>query len=428
MKKKSILVATHIAPWPLRANGISIRFYPLLERLANYCDIDVLVFGEHRDRLEDDPILNRFRRVTVYPNPQRRPTVPERITMAASVASPWSAPLAYASYHVAEVNQRLWDFVGAESYDVLLWVAYYHRPKLSTLRSIGKRIVYDSVDSPSLHYERSPHGSGLAKLIKPYDLWKCRRWERSLERDSDACIYISPVDACAAFGGRGSPATVIPNGIYPPHEALPTSVSRGENPCIGFLGHMGYEPNVLGAKNLHDNIFRPLKKRFPNLRLKIIGRNPAPEIVALRAPDVEVTGTVRDIWEHIHSVDAFVFPMISGGGLQNKILETMFAAKPVVTTSICSGSIGAQSGSEILCEDTIDGLQNAVAVLLSIPGLAKTVGERGRDFVLQTFDLDKTLSMYEQVLFGGWRKTPKKVNEELIEGRTANAYSDAAEW
>jgi len=399
MKKKSILIATYIAPWPLRANGVSIRLYPLIERLADYCDVDVVVFSSPSSKPEQDPILKRVRRAAVYEQPKCAPSLIGRAKMAASIASPWGAPREYASYHIQDIEARMRDFVGGEQYDVLLWIGYYHRAALNAIESHAKRVVYDSMDSPSLHYERSPRRSALVELLKPYDLWKCRRWERSLTKTADVSVYVSPVDARTAFRGAEAAAVVIPNGICPPQEAIPHDVPRSGAPCLGFLGHMGYEPNILGARNLHENIFLPLKKRFPDLRLKIIGRNPAPEVVALRGPDVEVTGTVEDIWEHIHSVDVFVFPMISGGGLQNKILEAMFAGKPVVTTPICSGSIGAQVG-EIFSESTLDGLQNAVAALISIPGMAKTVGERGRDYVRRTFDLDRTLSMYEGVLFG----------------------------
>ena len=316
--------------------------------------------------------------------------------MACSLVSPWGQPREYASYYVPEISDRLREFVGAEKYDVLLWIGYYHWHAMEAIRPCAKRVVYDSMDSPSLHYERDPRHTGLAKLIKPFDLWKCRRWERSLKKRADTTVYVSPVDASAA----GADALVIPNGVYPPAEALRESLAQHDQPCIGFLGNMGYHPNVLGALNLHNNIFKPLKKRYRNLRLKIIGRNPAPEILALRARDVEVTGTVPDIWEHIHSVDAFVFPMDNGAGLQNKILEAMWAGKPVVTTSICAGSVGAKIGQEIICQDTDEGLREWVTCLLSIPPMAAEVGKRGREFVRRTFDLDRTLSLYERVLFG----------------------------
>lgn len=404
MKKKSVLVATYLTPWPLRANGVSIRLYPLLEHLAEHCDIDVVVFAAQGARPEPDPILKRLRRAAVHETPRRRPSLLERAKMAVDLASPWGPPREYASYHIPDVRERLQEFVGSEQYDVLLWIGYYHWQAIDAVRSSCQRVVYDSMDSPSLHYERSPKRAGLAQLLKPYDLWKCRRWERSLAKVADATVYVSPIDAAVA----GDPAMVIPNGVYPPQDA-PGPVRQG--PCIGFLGHMGYSPNIIGAKNLHDNVFRPLKKSFPNLRLKIIGRNPAPEIVALRAPDVEVTGTVEDIWEHIRSVDVFVFPMSSGAGLQNKILEAMVAGKPVVTTSVCTGSVGARIGSEILRADTPEGLQDAVASLLFIPEHAAHIGERGRQYVLRAFNPETTLSLFERVLFGDPHQKPSLVDD-----------------
>ena len=45
------------------------------------------------------------------------------------------------------------------------------------------------------------------------------------------------------------------------------------------------------------------------------------------------------------SANVFVFPMFEGSGLQNKILEAMFAGVPVVTTSIAAAGLGATAVS-----------------------------------------------------------------------------------
>ena len=54
---------------------------------------------------------------------------------------------------------------------------------------------------------------------------------------------------------------------------------------------------------------------------------------------VEITGEVDSIWPHLADVDVMVFPMETGGGLQNKVLESIAAGCAVVATSVVDAGI-----------------------------------------------------------------------------------------
>jgi glycosyltransferase involved in cell wall biosynthesis len=159
--------------------------------------------------------------------------------------------------------------------------------------------------------------------------------------------------------------TVIPNGVLTSDVSSPTA-PRGDQDgaMIGFLGNMSYGPNVEAALRLARNIFPAVASRRPGTRLLIIGRDPAPEIVALGSASIEVTGTVPDIWPLIHRTDVFLFPMLSGAGLQNKILDAMLGKVPTVTTGLAAAGLGAKDGRDLLVAESDADFCNAALRLL----------------------------------------------------------------
>lgn len=396
---KSILMIFPLAPWPARQNGISIRYYPILESLSRRHAVDVFVHSEPRNTIPEDPVVRTLRRVSIQHLNRNPPTLADRLLTISEMLSPFGRPYQFARYHSDVVLRQLREFVAGQRYDSVLWVIHEHRQLLSRLKSQldGARTVYDSIDSPYLHYSREPPPGGLMSIYRAFDLWKTRRWELSLLKGVDATAYISAPDSAASAAGKATHAEVLPNGIYLEGETLSASAKQ-TTPLIGFLGNMGYRPNVRGSLLLHEKVFLPLKREFPELKLIIIGRSPADKVRALSGPDVEVTGTVDSIWPYIAQVNVFVYPMVAGAGLQNKIMEAMHAGKPVVTTEICVKSIGAREGEEILVGRTEEELRNHTRTLLKNPQYAYELGMRGKAYVDRTFDMSHVLERFERFL------------------------------
>ncbi|MBW4052389.1 MAG: glycosyltransferase [Proteobacteria bacterium] len=401
-KRKSILMVFPFAPWPARENGISIRYYPVLEHLSRKHDIDVFVHSDPRHTIPEDPVVRSLRRVQITFSDRTTPSLLDRILTATEMLSPFGRPYQFARYHSNSIFLQLREFVTGQRYDSVLWVMHEHRDLLKRLdeQFAGARKIYDSIDSPYLHYLREPRPAGLMPLHRVFDLWKTLRWEKSLLEGVDASAYISAPDAAVSANSKTSRAQVIPNGIYLAGEEI-SAAKQPAGASLGFLGNMGYPQNVRGSLLLYENVFLPLKEEFTNLRMMIIGRSPAAEIRALAGPDVEVTGTVESIWPYIAQANAFVYPMIGGAGLQNKILEAMHAGKPVVTTEICLKSIGAQEGKEILIGRNNEELRAHTRALLKNPEYALEVGMQGKAYVDRTFDMSRVLKRFERFVVGG---------------------------
>ena len=193
---------------------------------------------------------------------------------------------------------------------------------------------------------------------------------------------------------------IFPNGINLP-SGMNTERASLPSPNIGFLGTMGYPPNIEAVEWLYKEVFVPLRKIHSDLNLVVIGRYPSRSILDLgEKPGVTVTGEVDDVWSYIHGIDVFLFPLFWGAGLKNKILEAMYAGRTVVTTEIGNEGIDAIPGKEIaLCRTAEDFQREAVRLLNSSEERVR-MGNFANAFIKEKFSWGPILSAYENLTLG----------------------------
>jgi glycosyltransferase involved in cell wall biosynthesis len=82
---------------------------------------------------------------------------------------------------------------------------------------------------------------------------------------------------------------------------------------------------------------------------------------------VVVTGTVPDVRPYIAHAQVAVAPLRIARGIQNKVLEAMAMATPVVVSPQALEGIDAVPGTELVLADGADAFVTAVASLLARP-------------------------------------------------------------
>ena len=94
---------------------------------------------------------------------------------------------------------------------------------------------------------------------------------------------------------------------------------------------MDYWPNIDAVTWFAIEVLPARTAVRPDVRFYIVGMNPAPAVPALaRDPGVVVTGTVPDVRPYLQHAAAVVAPLRVARGMQNKVLEAMAMARPVV--------------------------------------------------------------------------------------------------
>jgi glycosyltransferase involved in cell wall biosynthesis len=139
----------------------------------------------------------------------------------------------------------------------------------------------------------------------------------------------------------------------------------------------------------------------PETRLIVVGKDPSSAVREYgRNPLVTITGTVEDIRPFLWRATASVVPLLYGAGIQNKILEAMATATPVVTTSRAVSAVGAIPGREILVSGTADGFASELLRLMADGGFRAAVGNAGLRYVQATHDwvtiTSRLVEIYQQ--------------------------------
>jgi glycosyltransferase involved in cell wall biosynthesis len=260
------------------------------------------------------------------------------------------------------------------------------------LPAAGLPSVYDGVDCMTrLLGQTAADGPTLtSRLTARFELPRTRRFERELVRRFDRVVVSAENEreallALAAPLDRASPTErvhVVPNGVDPEYFA-PLDVPR-EPATLIFLGRMGYHANLAAARRLVTEIMPRVWARRPEARVLVVGPDPPAELRALAAragSRVEVTGYVPDVRPYLGSATVSVSPLSYAVGVQNKVLEAMAMATPVVATPAAAAGLHAVHGEHLLAAEDADAFAASVRGLLDDPAWARRLGVSGRRYV-----------------------------------------------
>ena len=182
-----------------------------------------------------------------------------------------------------------------------------------------------------------------------------------------------------------------------PSPYAPTGNEPPQIPLV-FTGAMDYWPNIDAVTWMVADILPALREAWPTLCFYIVGRSPTPAVQALAGPGVVVTGTVDDVRPYLQHAAVVVAPLRVARGIQNKILEAMAMARPVVASASCSQAITAEPEIELLSANDAAEFVKQVDALLQSPERCNSVGARGRQRVLQDYSWSAHLSKIDQHL------------------------------
>lgn len=160
---------------------------------------------------------------------------------------------------------------------------------------------------------------------------------------------------------------------------------------IVFTGAMDYWPNIDAVVWFVNEIWPRLTQLWPQLRFYIVGRNPSPSVWSLASHSVIVTGTVVDVRPYLQYATLVVAPLRVARGVQNKILEAMAMARPVVASVACAKSINA-GACELMSASGVAGFVQQINDLLKTPLDAEKMGQMARQRVIDSYGWTAHLS------------------------------------
>lgn len=241
-------------------------------------------------------------------------------------------------------------------------------------------VVLDLVDSIGINYMRSRKRttSSLFKFIYNVEAKRLLRYEKKCIKQSNLTLCVNRDEA--EYLSKYGKVEWIPNGVK--EELFYYSLKKcNDSPSVGFLGAMFYQPNIDAVKWFAKNVFPYLPY---GTKFYIIGGRPSESVLKLQEenPNIVVTGFVDDPYLILNTVDCVVAPMQTGGGIQNKILESMALGQIVVTTSVGANPIvHVVDGQHLIVENEPLKMADLVSKVILTRYLYEHIGLNAKKFI-----------------------------------------------
>jgi sugar transferase (PEP-CTERM/EpsH1 system associated) len=281
------------------------------------------------------------------------------------------------------------------------------------------RRVLDMVDVDSAKWADYAARAGLpGRLLGAGLLWAREArtllaFERAAARDYDHTLFVSRDEAATFAALAPDSAGRIgwrDNGVdfsaFAPAHAGASPYPEG-GPYAVFTGTMDYRPNIDAVTWFADAVLPLIRQRHPTLRFAIVGANPAPAVRRLGArPGILVTGRVADTRPYLAHAALAVAPLRLARGTQNKVLEALAMARPVVATPEAFAGLRAVPGRDLLVGADAASLAAHAGDVLA--GRHPGLGAAGRALVQRDYAWDRTLAGLESLFEsgGGCDKAP----------------------
>ena len=255
-------------------------------------------------------------------------------------------------------------------------------------------VAHDVLLKPALREYQS--SKGIGKTINYVRFWMTRKNELSIYRRFDKIYTLSDFDRKILSGYNKN----LNVSVLSPHVTLRDvtggDASREPNSIL-FIGAMDRHVNGNAVRYFYKNIYPHIKKEIPDSSFYVVGNNPPEDIRKMAQTDnsVHITGFVEDVAPFYLKASVFIAPLSVGGGIIMKILDSMAAGLPVVTTTIGNEGIEAVPERDILIADSPIEFARQVALLLKDQIRWRSISENGRIFVRNKFSWDCTIHKVE---------------------------------
>lgn len=261
------------------------------------------------------------------------------------------------------------------------------------------RFVMDFVDVDSAKFESyADTGNTVMRWVNAREGRLLSVFERDVAMRADVSMFVSDAEA-ELFRTRSgvTEAHALCNGIdtvfYDPEATFRSVHPPFADPLIVFTGQMDYRPNIEAVTIFANEAMPIIRAANPEATFAIVGRNPTAAVNDLSAlPGVQVTGAVDDVRSWLAAADVVVAPLRTARGIQNKVLEAMAMAKPVVASPAAAEGIEAEAGVHFYVEDGARAEAERVCALLADTAAMQRVGHAARAHVIAHYGWEQQLA------------------------------------
>ncbi len=388
-----LLFLAHRIPYPPN-KGDKIRSFHLLRHLSACYRIYLGAFVDDPDDWQHQDTLRQWcEEVKLLPLHPRRAKL-------ASLAGLLTGEALTLPYYRNGALAR-WAAARAAEGAVTRGLAYSSAMAQFMPQGLARRVI-DMVDVDSDKWAQyAPTQRWPLSWVYAREGRKLAAWETRVAADFDATLLVSQ-DEAALLRQRAPAARqkigTFENGVdadyFSPARDYPNPFAPATLGVV-FTGAMDYWPNIDAVTWFAEHIFPAVRATVPLAQFTIVGSRPAETVQALaRLEGVAVTGGVPDVRPYLAHAACAVAPLRIARGVQNKVLEAMAMARPVVATPQAAEGIRAVAGRDfqLACDET--GFAAAVVAALRAPAS----NPQARECILAHYDWTRNVSVVDPLL------------------------------
>ena len=385
-----LLFLAHRSPFP-PDRGDKIRAYNVLKYLAERKRAHLLAFADDRRDLDDGGLASLTASRKVLWRGKSRVT-------ATVQALAQGKPASLTAFDDKAMHDAVAELLAREAIDTI----YVFSGQMAQYvpADATARVIMDFCDMDSLKFADYARGArGPMRWLMSREADTLQAFEQATANRVDASLFVSAAEAQLFRVRTGATnVQVIENGIdidyFDPNATFDPVEEPG--PLIVFTGQMDYRPNVEAVTWFAHDILPAIRAAYPMARFAIVGRNPTDAVRALASDAVIVTGEVCDVRGWLAAAACVVAPLRIARGIQNKVLEAMAMARPVVASD--PAAEGIDHDGAIVSGATADDIARAVIVLLGNQDAADALGRNAREQVRQRYGWSARLAPLDALI------------------------------
>ncbi|HET8728054.1 MAG TPA: TIGR03087 family PEP-CTERM/XrtA system glycosyltransferase [Alphaproteobacteria bacterium] len=397
-----ILFLAHRIPYPPN-KGDKIRSWHMLEHLCRDHDVTLGCFVDDPDDWRHEPMLQQAcREVRLEP-------LPRSAAQLRNLPALWTRqPLSVAHYRRESMRGWVNEVLGRRKIAATLAFSGAMAQYVMDDCARAGRLLVDFVDVDSDKWRQYAQGRrGPMRWLYAREGRTLAQYERRVALTADASLFVSEreVELFRSVAPEAADSThALRNGVdaafFAPDSGHASPFRPGELPLV-FTGAMDYWANIDAATWFAREVLPQVAQRYPTACFWIVGSNPTEKVMRLRSDRVVVTGRVPDTRPYLAHAAVVVAPLRIARGVQNKVLEGMAMARPVVASGNAVQGIEMRSEDHALVAEDGATFAEAVVRLLDDPAFAEALGRRARDWILGEYQWARNLRLLDRLIEDG---------------------------
>ena len=398
---RELLFLAHRIPYP-PDKGDKIRSFHLLQRLARRYRVHL---GAFIDDKRDWSHVEQVKKMCAETCFVALHATRAKLRSLAALAT--GGPLTLPYFRSARMARWVDDMLRSRRIERIVVFSSAMAQYVERAAPDRVRRVLDFVDLDSDKWRQySERKRGPARWLYRREAETLFEVERRYAAAFDASLFVSEAEArlfTAQAPEAAARVCVVENGVdteyFSPQRVYPNPYPADEAVVV-FTGAMDYWANVDAVAWFAREVFPRVLSNFPQARFYIVGTRPTRAVRDLaQLPGIRVTGAVPDTRPYLAHARAAVAPLRIARGVQNKVLEAMAMARPVVASR--QAADGIRPCAELL-EWSTDAPETAARLLLKLlrePAPA-ALGVALRAHVSRHYSWHENLARVEAILEG----------------------------